>query len=409
MVNFNFGLGGNNSQDDTTVQDDTGTQQKTVSTDDTAVPQSDIPAPPTNKAKPLTELMTEKEDTTANEQIPEVPKNEKITFDEGVIPEEIPPKIEEEKTETFANEEIPTKTKEEVSLENAPNAESIPETPGEKVKNTKQETPVNPFAVSAATETEPKTETKKEPPLVAPGNPFTKTTPSISEEKVEEKKTESNSNPFATPAVTETESKTEETKTTETSPAAPINPFATPVTPEIKEENPTETSQPTAVPILPTNVVSDKESKTEEKVVKQSMKPFPFSDKPKEDTKKEVTPEFTKETVAKATPFDTGDSVTATNDPMKAVGQVKNDIVAFVEFHKKNIRKFQGDISELEKKIQEEKKLLQDKGNSYTKMLKELQDLTQNFGIPRPQQGGTKPQPQHRTTPQHKPRPDHQK
>jgi hypothetical protein len=90
---------------------------------------------------------------------------------------------------------------------------------------------------------------------------------------------------------------------------------------------------------------------------------------------------------------------------MQAVKQVKKDIVKFVDFHKENIKELQAKIVDVEKQIKEEKTLLRDKGSAYTKILKELQDLTQSFGISRPpQQTNSKQRPQ-----QHRQRQDYKK
>jgi hypothetical protein len=401
MVNFNFGLGGNNSQDDSVIQDTSETQNGGTSDGAVTTASNDSGAPSTNVAKPLTELMTEDKTTDTPSATPDSPiekteePKEEIVFDEESTEEDSPELVEAEK-EDMPKEETETK------IEN-------PASPEEEAKEEPIATP-EPIIEEIANNTTPKTE--------AP------TVPSNSVE--EEPQKEAPVNPFAAP---NKESKTAETTTmnplveekadTDSAPKveAPVNPFATPTAPIVKEEEPKETpiekevSAPPANPFAgakmnPGALINEK-PESEEKPLEQSMKPFPFSNKPKKETKEEIPAESEKNTVTAAPSFSGNNneaSTTAANDPMKAVGQVKNDIVTFVEFHKKNIQKFQRDITDLEKKIQEEKKLLKDKGDAYSKVLKELQDLTQNFGGIK---SGEAPKAQNH--PQHKPRNDHRK
>jgi len=305
MVNFNFGLG---ADDSATPADPAGTQN-TSTTDDSAAPVVAEPAPSVEKAKPLAELMTEEGSST--EKIDVLAP---VEIKKEVVAKE--PEIDIPSTETPVNK-VP-----EIST-----PDKTPEVKDEK--------------------------TEEKPAVAAPANPFSvpTVTPEAKEEKNEEPKKEN------TPA-----------------PVAPsANPFSVPtVTPEVKKEEKKEEPQKenTPAPVVPAASPFSVPAVTPE--VKNEEK--------KEEIKKEIEIKPNKPSTPEVAPS-SSNSTNATNDPMQAVGQVKSDIVAFVDFHKKNIKQFQTEISGLETKIQEEKKLLKNKGDAYATMLKELQDLTQNFGL----------------------------
>ena len=330
MVNFNFGLG---SDDSATPADPAG-MQNTSNTDDAAVTAD--PVPSVAKAKPLTELMTDEGSSTEKIDVPAPVEVKK----EVVVAKE--PEIDILAEETPKNEikEIPTPEVKEAKLAEKPAVTA----------------PANPFAVPTVT---PKEDSKPE-------------------EKKEEPKKENTpapvvpaASPFSLPTVTPKEDfKPEEKKE------------------EVKKEDTPAPVVPATSPFSVPPVTPKEDSKPEEK-----------KEEPKKEEKKEIEIKPKKPSTPEVTPS-SSNSTNATNDPMQSVGQVKNDIVAFVESHKGNVKRLQTEIAGLETKIQEEKNLLKSKGDAYVTMLKELQDLTQNFGLNGNEHTKQPHRPQHSNNPQ---------
>ncbi len=366
MVNFNFGLG---SDDSATPADPAG-MQNTSNTDDAAVTAD--PVPSVAKAKPLTELMTDEGSSTEKIDVPAPVEVKK----EVVVAKE--PEIDILAEETPKNEikEIPTPEVKEAKLAEKPAVTA----------------PANPFAVPTVTPKEDsKPEEKKEEPkkentpapVVPAASPFSLPTVTPKEDfKPEEKKEEPKkentpapvvpaASPFSLPTVTPKEDfKPEEKKE------------------EVKKEDTPAPVVPATSPFSVPPVTPKEDSKPEEK-----------KEEPKKEEKKEIEIKPKKPSTPEVTPS-SSNSTNATNDPMQSVGQVKNDIVAFVESHKGNVKRLQTEIAGLETKIQEEKNLLKSKGDAYVTMLKELQDLTQNFGLNGNEHTKQPHRPQHSNNPQ---------
>jgi hypothetical protein len=411
MVNFNFGLGASNTQ---------GATGTTTSSDDTTIPSSvtipsdSTPAPMEEAqpsivaAKPLTELLSQESNSEENSALPQIESDE-IIFDETTPDtdensgkalfekeENIPnvPSEESSSTNPFAlpNQEIASEEPEETEETESEELEDSETVVKENsIDSTPVQIPTNPFATS-------NTEVSHNEDSVAK----TTETVAVPEVSSSENNTDTtsvkmpSSNSFATPSVNTDEIKETKNDTPVVAPEnnvdstpikAPINPFATLKQPtiEIKKEINEERVLPSTNPFsIPT--ISPKKEGNDNSSVKVSTDIFvPQKNIVIETSKEESHPATEENNTSSSMQDDTANS--STTDPMQAVKQVKSDIVAFVDFHKKNIQNFQQDISKLEKKIQEEKRLLREKGNAYTNVLKELQDLTQNFGDTAPQRG----------------------
>lgn len=368
MVNFNFGLGANDPQDGSAQTTDPATTQDPATQDDTAavVTPPEMVKPVTDKPAPVAasdDANIQFDSAVAEPVKEETPVAEAKTEEKVDTPTEAPTNpfaapAAEEKAPEVKREEAPVETPkiettnpitapakvEEVKVE-----EKVEEVKEEAPVEAPVEAPANPFGVTAPTEEakaeevkENTEEAKPETPVQAPVNPFGITTDEKKEEKVEEVKDEE---------------KVEEKK--EEAPAeAPANPFG--ISPD-KEETPEEDKAP-----------EKKEAKPDK------------AEKPKKDSS----------------------SNAGNYDPMATIAKVKQDIVAFVDFHKKNIKVHEDEIRKLEVLIRDEKKLLKEKGDGYAKMLKELHGLTQNFGgdVPVQRTNGNRPQP-NKPHNQNRPRP----
>ena len=239
--------------------------------------------------------------------------------------------------------------------------------------------------------------TPTEAPMTeTPANPFADTTPQTEAPATEAPQTEAPVVETKAPVITE--APVVETE----APAETPNPFSLgsdePVV--VEEVKPVETEAPVVEEVAPLTTptpspfkVPDQPKQSFEKPKKESDEPLittavipTTNDEPKEDTKIE-TP---KEEKVPAIKIDDSASKSSKDNPLATLKLVKQEITDYVASHKENIKKYQGDIRDLEKKIQEEKTELSKKRSEFSGLLKDMESLTQDFGSGNGN-GGNKP------------------
>ena len=289
-----------------------------------------------------------------------------------------------------------------------PAVEPVVEDNGTPTEAPMTETPANPFADTAPV-TEVPVET--EAPIVTDA-PVVETETPATEAPAETPNPFSLGNDDAVVA--------EETKSVETE--APVIEEVPLPTPEPKQfeslerkvEQPTkdEPTEPiiTSVVLPTTNDEAPEDAKIE--TPKDEVKPIVFEkeeDKTPVEPPQSLAPSFSEKVEKESSPeeektivLEKEDTTPATStqddsasksskdNPLATLKLVKQEITDYVASHKENIKKYQGDIRDLEKKIQEEKTELSKKRSEFSGLLKDMESLTQDFGSGNGN-GGNKP------------------
>lgn len=342
MVNFNFGLGGAQGDDNSAADPAATTTDPAATpvTDDTTVAEpAVVPAPPVVEPTPLVA-----EENVSEPDTPAAPATEPAT--EKTTPEPI---VSEKPTDPFAA--LPT---DEVST-----TDSAPVAEAEKM-------PFDPFSTEpTAAPTEKEEIVAAEPALAEPDqNIF------------------SNDNPFGGVAQTPSEPMIEST-------------------PEVAEKIDTETViAPAAEPLFGNTPAAEESVIVEPEAVKQpeavaeepapiAVEPDPVVETPVFEPTEEKTPEQ-KPIVETAMTAAVGGTMSS-DDPLSTLTEIKSEISSFVKARKAAITELEKEIDELEKthkkevhgrreKISAERTALKDKQQAYKKMAEELMHLTDSFG-----------------------------
>lgn len=246
--------------------------------------------------------------------------------------------VVEEKTET--SEPVIEKVAEPIEKKGNENPFAIP-----TVEETKETVPT-PTLGNGTKPTEPVIPAATESPVLPTENPFASNgnaTP------VEEKKTE-----VPKPIIPET------TVSDDAFSPAPAGTLQKPIAP-IQETKKVGGTAPGLEPLTPP--VADKEP----------VKPV---DNGGDDKKEENTFAPT------STPtFGGGGSTSASGaDPAQTLKKVKDEIEGYVKEHKDKIKDYQGQIDELNEKIKQEKSSLRKKHDEFADLLREMNELTRDFG-----------------------------
>jgi hypothetical protein len=162
----------------------------------------------------------------------------------------------------------------------------------------------------------------------------------------------------------------------------PTEPVITSVVlPTTNEEAPEDTKIETPKDEVKPIVFGKEEDKTPVEPP-QSLAPS-FSEK----VEKESSPEEEKpivlekeDTTPATSTQDESASKSSKDNPLATLKLVKQEITDYVASHKENIKKYQNDIRDLEKKIQAEKTELSKKRSEFSGLLKDMESLTQDFG-----------------------------